>query len=931
MTNNLTGFGTQRVKVFNRDLILKMLQAALESGDYRFARQTAISWLAAFPGDLEITVLQAKAVVSEGRPAQVIPALDLVCRKDPLFLEAHRILAWAVREIDEKSCLRAKTIAYVLGDRIPGGTVLEVWGKPLKEAWTLIQAQEYDLAHGLIDETLRLAPDLLLAHLFRLFIVRAEKDPQQLFTMAQEFNLSFPDCLYAGLVLADSYLQQGNELEAVRLLHLGAAGDTMGQVARCLWGEGHSYRALWPDDMVIHFDQPIPAGVASRLGWNHLSPGEILKPETLIPEKSDDHALNEKSLEKSIDLNTQLDNLLAVLDRIVNSEDEEQVEKEAELAPIDETVLSSLKDNPCQDLTKEDLSIAEDQIKDPEPIVDEVAIGEAAAVSKHVEGELEKLARKLRQPAIARSDGRFPVYVILTTHKGLEDQYGPQTASVIDGELRRLAAAVGKRQGWQSMVFYPDDAACVNQYGLDPVNPQDPWKLKHGLVDLDAALAKRGEMIGALLIIGGDLIVPFHRLPNPTDDSDGEVASDSPYATLDANYFVPEWPIGRLPGESGPDAGTLLEQIRQVQRFHNHRAKGRLSFGKEWIIWIRARLRTLAPSRTSPSFGYTAAVWRRSSLAVFRPIGAPHTVLTSPPAFSGGLKRKASANLGYYNLHGLEDSPAWYGQRDPMEAGATPDYPVALSPDDLHRNGRSPKFIFSEACYGGHVFGKTEKDSLALKFISLGTQGVVASTCISYGSISTPLIAADLLGHLFWQQLKSGKTAGEALMTAKVNLVREMIRRQGYLDGEDQKTLISFVLYGDPLASYDGFRVHSKGMIRSKDHPMVRTTSGESQEVLAPTMVPAEVLKEVKQVVSEYLPGADVAGIQFCRLQMGACAKEIHPGGFPFLGKKNGKDQTGRLMVTVSKQVQVAQHLHRHFLRVTMDKSGQTIKVALSR
>lgn len=931
MTNHSAGVGTQRVRIFNRDIILKMLQAALESGDYRFTRQTAISWLAAFPGDLEISVLQAKAVIYEGRPAQVIPALDLVCRKDPLYLEAHRVLAWASREIDEKSCLRTKTIAYVLGDRIPGGTVLEVWGKPLKEAWALIQAQEYELAQGLIDEALRLVPDLLLPHLFRLFIARAEKEAQQFFTMAQEFNLSFPDCLYAGLILADSYLQQGNELEAVRLLHLGAAGDTMGQVARRLWGEGHAYRALWPEDMVIHFDQPIPAGVASRMGWNHLNPGEILKTETAAPGEPGEQVVNGKSLEKNSGPNAQLDNLLAVLDRIVNTEEEEKVEKEPELIPVDEAVLSGLKVDPCQDSPQEDLPIAEDLIKDPEPIVDEVANGEAAAVSKHVEGELEKLARKLRQPAIARSDGRFPVYVILTTHKGLEDQYGPQTASVIDGELRRLAAAVGKRQGWQSMVFYPDDAACVNQYGMDPVNPQDPWKLKHSLVDLDAALAKRGEMIGALLIVGGDSIVPFHRLPNPTDDSDGEVASDSPYATLDANYFVPEWPIGRLPGESGPDAGTLLEQVRQVQRFHNHRAKGRLAFGKEWILWVRARLQTLTPSRTSPSFGYTAAVWRRSSLAVFRPIGAPHTVLTSPPAFSGGLKRKASANLGYYNLHGLEDSPVWYGQRDPTEAGAAPDYPVALSPEDLHRNGRSPKFIFSEACYGGHIFGKTEKDSLALKFISLGTQGVVASTCISYGSISTPLIAADLLGHLFWQQLKSGKTAGEALMTAKVNLVREMIRRQGYLDGEDQKTLISFVLYGDPLASYDGFRVHSKGMIRSKDHPMVRATSGESQEVLAPTMVPAEVLKEVKQVVSEYLPGADVAGIQFCRLQMGSCAKEIHSGGFPFHGKKNGKNQTGRLMVTVSKQVQVAQHLHRHFLRVTMDESGQTIKVALSR
>ena len=69
-------------------------------------------------------------------------------------------------------------------------------------------------------------------------------------------------------------------------------------------------------------------------------------------------------------------------------------------------------------------------------------------------------------------------------------------------------------------------------------------------------------MIGALLIVGGNDIVPFHLLPNPTDDSDPHVPSDNPYATLDENYFVQQWPVGRLPDEKGKDAGYLLEQLR---------------------------------------------------------------------------------------------------------------------------------------------------------------------------------------------------------------------------------------------------------------------------------------------------------------------------------------------------------------------------------
>jgi len=81
--------------------------------------------------------------------------------------------------------------------------------------------------------------------------------------------------------------------------------------------------------------------------------------------------------------------------------------------------------------------------------------------------------------------------------------------------------------------------------------------LKLALADLDAALCKRGERIGALLIVGGPEIVPFHRMPNPVDDQDVDVLSDNPYATCDSNYFVSEWPVGRLP-RAGSSAAFLL-------------------------------------------------------------------------------------------------------------------------------------------------------------------------------------------------------------------------------------------------------------------------------------------------------------------------------------------------------------------------------------
>lgn len=98
-------------------------------------------------------------------------------------------------------------------------------------------------------------------------------------------------------------------------------------------------------------------------------------------------------------------------------------------------------------------------------------------------------------------------------------------------------------------------------------------------------------MIGALLIIGGHDIVPFHMLPNPTDDSDTNVPSDNPYATLDENYFIQQWPVGRIPDEAGTDAGYLLEQIRFLTKEYELKVKSKKSISTNILANL---LRSLA-------------------------------------------------------------------------------------------------------------------------------------------------------------------------------------------------------------------------------------------------------------------------------------------------------------------------------------------------
>ncbi len=280
----------------------------------------------------------------------------------------------------------------------------------------------------------------------------------------------------------------------------------------------------------------------------------------------------------------------------------------------------------------------------------------------------------------------------------------------------------------------------------------------------------------------------------------------------------------------------------------------------------------------------------------------------------------------------------WFGQRDPTEPAGGDDFPLALRPEDIGApaaNGHSqpvPLVVFSEACYGAHIPDKTVDQSISLKFIASGARAFVGSTCISYGSISTPLIAADLLGRAFWSYVREGFPTGEALRRAKVYLAREMHSRQGYLDGEDQKTLISFVLFGDPMAEgVEQPRSH-KAILRQVNLPSVpHTVCDRSLSATTSHVLPPDVLQQVKHVVSAYLPG--MKGADLCLTQEHAtCSATDHTCPTSQLGHKtlpNGLPN--RQVVVLSKKVAQSAHTHAQFARLTLDPAGKLVKLVVSR
>jgi hypothetical protein len=503
------------------------------------------------------------------------------------------------------------------------------------------------------------------------------------------------------------------------------------------------------------------------------------------------------------------------------------------------------------------------------------------------------------------------------------------------------------------LLFYADDPAYTQPLHIQPAPGDNPWELKLSLNNLDMALEKRGERIGALLIVGGPEIVPFHKLPNPVEDADNEVPSDNPYATRDSNYFICDWPVGRISGGSSTDARYLIAIIKEIINRYDPKA---INF--DWYIrlvdYIKELLRRGITKKLS-SFGYTAAVWRMASQSVYRSIGEPKELFVSPPthtciddgsAYKQEPERTVASNtclllpqarLGYFNLHGVPDGCEWYGQVDPAQPEAGPDFPVAMSPKDIHNSGSAPRLVFSEACYGANIIDKNVDDAISLKFIASGTHAVIGSTCISYGSLSTPLTAADLLGRVFWSLLQEGFTAGESLRRAKIHLTREMHQRQGFLDAEDQKTLISFVLFGDPLAQPYRTKVNPKTTPHLSDSAVpVPTVCEQSCENEQDSPINLETISHLKKVVEQYLPSMADAKVSMSRERQ-SCANFCNhywTGKQCIHSQSNGKnnDQASykRRVLTLSKNFEQAKLIHRQYARLTFDDSGNVIKMVVS-
>jgi hypothetical protein len=495
--------------------------------------------------------------------------------------------------------------------------------------------------------------------------------------------------------------------------------------------------------------------------------------------------------------------------------------------------------------------------------------------------------------------------LIITSHGGLVSGLGESGASRVY-ECLESTAALKRTAGLKVHIYVPDNAARSTN-GFMPIEGElSARALREAIADIERGLGGAGP-IDYVLIAGGGDVIPFFYLENPAADSDGDFPTDAPYAVAGGTVPPEEAVPGEGPAPAGGDDGGGTDRFllpdRAVARIPLTAGPGG---GLLDYLEMLASEGGPGPAR-SGRFGLSALEWKTESTRVYEVIGGDD-LRTSPPLDTSGFKPEwlAGDGLIYFNVHGSREERFWYGQ-DGLS------YPRVLSPDIVAASSPRRAIVLSEACYGGLVEGKTPADSVAMAFMQGGVSAFVGSSAIAYGSPDRSLTEADLLAYLFFKRLAGGESAGGAFREAKVDFAAEMLERQGYLDGDDRKTLLEFNLFGDPTV----------GIYRERG-PADRSGDMVSEEVLASIMKLArERFPEMEGVRPDISEQTGTAG--------GAVAKKVETLR-PSSTAKGGPRPAGRVFVaSFSQTLTVEGRTLERVVRITFREDGRVVKVVTSK
>lgn len=376
------------------------------------------------------------------------------------------------------------------------------------------------------------------------------------------------------------------------------------------------------------------------------------------------------------------------------------------------------------------------------------------------------------------------VKLSVTCRRHLQKKYSTAALRQID---KAVAAWIKADRGRDIRTLHVavDDAAAMKKLGVKAVTGAiTAHKVKRALDALVARLTP-----DYIVLFGAADVVPMFVVPNPSasesGDDDEAVPTDNPYAcsksfvsSRRSSYLVPDRVVGRIPDLPGStDPSWLLDYLAHA-----------------------------ATARPRPVADYARALmictasWRKAGADCATTLGrSPADVLISPPTKDRGpaIVARRTARLHMIKCHGVDGDSRFYGEG----GGAFPD---ALSSPTLLGRTVPGTVAGAMCCYGASVFDPASPTAqhppefpIPSVYLKQGAHGFLGSSTIAWvGPVR--MMCADWIVTAFLERATSGASLGRAALEARQDYLRWLQQQGQEPDAADEKTLIQFLLLGDP-------------------------------------------------------------------------------------------------------------------------------------
>ena len=423
----------------------------------------------------------------------------------------------------------------------------------------------------------------------------------------------------------------------------------------------------------------------------------------------------------------------------------------------------------------------------------------------------------------------------ITCRARLAKKYDAHALARIDKAIARWVAADDVR-GIKTIHLAVDDAKAMKAFKVPPVKGSvTAAKVKKAL---DALVARLSP--DYIVIVGADDVVPLFRVHNPSAEENGDdddvVPTDNPYACSKpftakvlASYLVPDRVVGRIPDLPGAaDPAWLVDYLDHATTWA---ARPASAYAKGLLVCCDS--------------------WRGSGRECAKTLGqASKDLLVSPPIgdASTQTRKRHGALLHMIKCHGTDQDSWFYGEKN----GKFPD--ALRSPSLVGRTKRNA-VVGAMCCYGANLFDPggdatqhPNETPIPNVYLKQGAHGFLGSTTIAWVGPNT-MMCADWIVTAFLKSAVSGASLGRAALESKQDFLRWLQQQGDEPDVADEKTLIQFVLLGNPS-------IHP---VVSPSHAAAATPAGAKGKAAAVAAAsaggPAAVQRQQRRALRHQLGG----------------------------------------------------------------------------